>query len=154
MFVLFIFAYLARPINADIVHTVDASLSDLLISQTTLFFNFCNTLPYPHLFFIYSVQGAMMPSVFWEYVLSPTRSGVLTALDCVLRDSVNSGAKSNVFDALSAQQKDALRLYIATSEPVRQLTGTVLLFSLHRSLCKLCCVAVSLCAGNRQMTKK
>lgn len=67
----------------------------------------------------------MMPSVFWEYVLSPTRSGVLTALDCVLRDSVSSGVKSNVFDALSAQQKDALRLYIATSEPVRQLTGTV-----------------------------
>ena len=67
----------------------------------------------------------MMPSVFWEYVLSPTRSGVLTALDCVLRDSNNSSAKSSMFDALSAQQKDALRLYIATSEPVRQLTGTV-----------------------------
>ncbi len=70
-----------------------------------------------------------MPSVFWEYVLSPTRSGVLSALDCVLRDNSNgtstsgSGAKSSVFDALSAQQKDALRLYVATVEPLRQLTG-------------------------------
>ena len=101
----------------------------------------------------------MMPSVFWEYVLSPTRSGVLAALDCVLRDSVNSSAKSNVFDALTAQQKDALRLFIATSEPVRQLTGALhqvhlLLFALHRSLSKLCCVAVSLCVANRRMTKK
>jgi len=92
-----------------------------------------------------------MPSVFWEYVLSPTRSGVLSALDCALRDSNStstsgSNAKRNVFDALSAQQKDTLRLYIATVEPLRQLTGmhtniysfiAVLLFIYEEFVCSI-----------------
>ena len=75
-------------------------------------------------------QGAAMPKVFWEYVLSPTRSGVLTALDFLHRSgSASTGASgaaaasSSVFDKLSAAQRETLRHFIATAEPVKLLTG-------------------------------
>lgn len=82
-------------------------------------------------------QGAAMPAVFWEYVLSPTRSGVLTALDFVLRTSSSStttstassggkvpaGGGAAVFDQLNAVQREALRHYLATAEPVKHLSG-------------------------------
>ena len=93
-----------------------------------------------------------MPAVFWEYVLSPTRSGVLTALDFVLRNSsASSGSASGsgsggsggsggggggVFDRLTAQQRSALRLYIATTEPIKLMTGT---------FCAVCSVQCAVC---------
>ena len=61
----------------------------------------------------------MMPKVFWEYVLSPNRSGVVTALDFILRDN----KKISVFQQLTAAQRDTLRLHLATSEPIQQLNG-------------------------------
>lgn len=70
-----------------------------------------------------------MPAVFWEYVLSPTRSGVLTALDFVLRSapiaagSTAGTSGSAVFAQLSAAQRETLRHYLATVEPVKHLTG-------------------------------
>ena len=94
----------------------------------------------------------MTPAVFWEYVLSPTRSGVLTALDFVLRSSTTVSANAagaaagagkvvagSVFDQLSAAQRETLRHYLATAEPVKHLTGTSQHFlGLAVCICKLC----------------
>ena len=86
----------------------------------------------------------MMPSVFWEYVLSPTRSGVLAAIDAAQRSATaNSNTKSSstvasaadarqngIFSTLSAEQREALRQYIASVEPVRALSGGKNIYSL------------------------
>jgi hypothetical protein len=70
--------------------------------------------------------GATMPKVFWEYVLAPTRSGVLTSLDFVLRNgtsSNSSGSANGAFSKLTASQRESLRAYLANAEPVAQLSG-------------------------------
>jgi hypothetical protein len=83
----------------------------------------------------------MMPSVFWEYVLSPTRSGVLAAIESAVRSSSSAisaqqstsagkgAAAQDIFAQLTAEQRDLLRQYLATVEPVKNLTGmNILLF--------------------------
>jgi hypothetical protein len=86
-------------------------------------------------------QNAMMPIVFWEYVLSPTRSGVLAAIENAMRafsttttsaqqpassgGGVKGPAAQGVFAQLTAEQRDLLRQYLATAEPVKNLSGTV-----------------------------
>ena len=75
-------------------------------------------------------------SVFWQYVHSPNRTGVLTAVDTVMRNKnreVLSGTTANVVlhkfpplccVGLSATQKESLKLYLSTCEPLQQLSGT------------------------------
>lgn len=68
-----------------------------------------------------------MPSVFWEYVLSPTRSGVLAAIDAAQRSAAvtkGGAAGRDPFAALTAEQRDLLRQYVATVEAVHALSGT------------------------------
>lgn len=77
-----------------------------------------------------------MPGVFWEYVLSPTRSGVLLAIDSAQRTTAVAagvGGKSSggdPFARLSAAQRDLLRQYVATVEALRSLTGKQMLVHL------------------------
>jgi hypothetical protein len=73
-----------------------------------------------------------MPAVFWEYVLSPTRSGVIAAIDAVQRSagvaqlsgSAAAAGQAGPFARLTAAQRDLLRQYLATVEALRSLTGT------------------------------
>ena len=57
-----------------------------------------------------------MPSVFWQYVNGPSRSGILSALDSITRNNPTA------FQRLSTEQKDHLRLHIASCEPVKHIS--------------------------------
>jgi hypothetical protein len=57
-----------------------------------------------------------MPSVFWQYVHGPSRSGILSTLDAVTRNNPEA------FQRLSPEQKDHLRLHIASCEPVKHIS--------------------------------
>jgi hypothetical protein len=84
-----------------------------------------------------TVVGSLVSSmsqVFWDYVHSPVRQGVLTLLDLLLRSSKQkqerggeqkSGGRndSDVFESLSVEQRDQLLSYIAESEQISTLTG-------------------------------
>ena len=59
-----------------------------------------------------------MPSVFWQYVHGPSRSGILSTLDAVTRNNPEA------FQRLSSEQKDHLRLHIASCEPVKHISDT------------------------------
>jgi hypothetical protein len=57
-----------------------------------------------------------MPSVFWQYVNGPSRSGILCTLESVSRNH------AGLFQQLTNEQKDHLRLHIATCEPIKHIT--------------------------------
>ena len=58
-------------------------------------------------------------SKFWDYVNSPTRSGVLQSLSFILRNNKNS----NVFESLSDQNRDDLRIFLTTCESMKSIDG-------------------------------
>lgn len=57
-----------------------------------------------------------MPSVFWQYVHGPSRSGILHVVDAVMKN------RPEAFQGLSSEQKDHLRLHIASCEPVKHIS--------------------------------
>lgn len=64
------------------------------------------------------LQNAIaMPSVFWENVHSPSRSGVISAVEYALRSN------KNITGNLTDDQKDNLRKYLVISEPIKRISG-------------------------------
>jgi hypothetical protein len=61
-------------------------------------------------------DNGSMPSVYWQYVNSPSRTGILSCLELVSRNNLNK------FELLSSENKEDLRLHLATCEPVKNLT--------------------------------
>lgn len=57
--------------------------------------------------------------VFWEYVHPSNRTGVLNSFGFIIRESRGAA----VFESLNGVQREALRLFIATSAPIKLLTG-------------------------------
>lgn len=76
--------------------------------------------------------SSAMPQLFWDYVHSPVRQGVLALLDLLQRSATKASAGGgnlsnapvgNVFESLSVIQRDQLLTYIAESEQISTLTG-------------------------------
>lgn len=63
------------------------------------------------------ISSPSMPQILWEYVASSSRSGVLSILDSLGRQS-----KSKI-DNLSLHQRCELLSFLSTSEPVTKITG-------------------------------
>jgi hypothetical protein len=64
-------------------------------------------------------DSGLLAKTYWQYVQSPSRSGVIAAIDSTLR-----AAKSiRSADHLSVVQREELRVHMASCEPVRGLTG-------------------------------
>jgi hypothetical protein len=59
-----------------------------------------------------------MSNEFWSYVHSPNRSGVLSALNFIERD-----LNMHKFSQLTVEQREELRTFISTCEPVKQIDG-------------------------------
>lgn len=78
-----------------------------------------------------------MPSIFYEYVQSPNRAGILTSINHILRHythykqpttvvvpaPVAVSTENNPFLQLTTIQRDSLRTYISTIETVKTLSG-------------------------------
>ena len=67
-----------------------------------------------------------MPSIFYEYVQSPNRTGILTSISHILRHSTHykqPTTENNPFLQLTTIQRDSLRTYISTIETVKTLSG-------------------------------
>ena len=60
-----------------------------------------------------------MPQVFWEYVHSSSRKGVLSVLESLLRQK----SRVEAFDALTSAQREELFSYIACADSTSVLTG-------------------------------
>ena len=80
-----------------------------------------------------AAQGSVA-TVFWDYVFSPSRAGVIAAMDAAARSHTVSGGPltgptgptgrdGKGFGALSPLQRDGLRVYVASCEPLAQLAA-------------------------------
>lgn len=72
-----------------------------------------------------------MPKVFWEYVQGPSRSGILSTFASIMRNSSLaspagatqlSASPASPFDRLSDEQREVLRLHLASCEPVKSMS--------------------------------
>jgi hypothetical protein len=69
------------------------------------------------------ISSANMPQIFWDYISSSSRSGVLTILDALTRQKNFSKSKLDNFQSLSSSQRLELFSYLASCELVTSLTG-------------------------------
>ena len=98
-----------------------SSLSYLVVSQaqegSALPENVCTVLQRLGLHIVDSEAfediGAM-PSIFWDYVSRPMRAGLCKGIDALMR-----GGSLRVFEPLSSDERETLRLYLCSMEPVR-----------------------------------
>jgi hypothetical protein len=74
--------------------------------------------------------SASMPHVFWDYVHSPVRQGVLALLDLLQRSHAQERHKDlpehppgDMFESVAVEQRDVLLSYLAESEQISTLTG-------------------------------
>ena len=83
-------------------------------------------------FSLLPVTDGVVARTFWEYVHAPNRSGLLVALDAVLRNNDLKNfnheetigmARSNSEISLTSEQRELFRLYLSSCEPVDSLTG-------------------------------
>ena len=75
------------------------------------------------------VDSSLSCPVFWEYIHSPNRSGIISSFGFSLREVATKYAgdkkrgSSSLFGSLTALQRDLLRAYFATEGPTSNLTG-------------------------------
>ena len=108
--------------------TLPTDIADILHNIGLRLLNF-NLLP--------ECNGAIART-FWQYVHSPNRNGLLTAIDTLLRNNENdekiltqnkiSTATGNrkeprFFEILTDENKDLFRLYLSSCEALEYLTG-------------------------------
>jgi hypothetical protein len=80
-------------------------------------------------------ESGSIVQTFWEYVYSPSRTGLLAVIDSVMRtNSINKSSKSGSvagidsalsIDLLDAAQREDLRLYLTSCEPISNMIGGV-----------------------------
>jgi hypothetical protein len=72
----------------------------------------------------YILGTGTLARTFWQYVHSPNRSGVLAALDAVIRNQNIKNTEVAPFkDLLTISQKILFRAYLSSCEPVEYLSG-------------------------------
>ena len=77
----------------------------------------------------YIIGTGTLARTFWQYVHSPNRSGVLAALDAVIRtQNIKNTEVAPFRDLLTSVQKLLFRAYLSTCEPVEYLSGIFQLF--------------------------
>jgi hypothetical protein len=77
----------------------------------------------------YIIGTGTLARTFWQYVHSPNRSGVLAALDAVIRtQNIKNTEVAPFRDLLTSEQKLLFRAYLSTCEPVEYLSGIFQLF--------------------------
>ena len=75
------------------------------------------------------VDSSLSCHVLWEYIHSPNRSGIISALGFSVREEASKYAgdkqqgASSLFGSLTALQRDLLRVYFATEGPISHLSG-------------------------------
>jgi hypothetical protein len=75
------------------------------------------------------IKFSGMPQVFWDYVHTASRGGVLAILESLLRQNwknmqdKSSSNKRDIFESLAPQQRHELFSFLASSEQVGSLTG-------------------------------
>ena len=83
------------------------------------------------------VDSSLSCHVYWEYIHSPNRRGIISVLGFSLREEATKcgGDKhrgtSSLFGCLTALQRDLLRAFFATEGPISQLSGRVDCLSLY-----------------------
>ena len=79
----------------------------------------------------YILATGTLARTFWQYVHSPNRSGVLAALDAVMRtQNIKNTEVAPFRDLLTIPQKILFRAYLSTCEPVEYLSGIISVFLL------------------------
>ena len=94
--------------------------------------------------------SAAMPHLFWDYVHSPVRQGVLALLDLLLRSSRKGNTDSSlpgedIFDCLNMDQRDRLLSYIAESEQISTLSGKMIILFCLLMFAQCCAYFLSSC---------
>ena len=69
------------------------------------------------------INSALTCHIFWDYIWSPNRSGILSVLGFSLRNHVAKKDKKSIGTSWSALQRDLLRDFLATVEPIGRISG-------------------------------